>query len=150
MRRVTTVLILVTLTACDAGKSADRRGNDALSLSPGTAARVPGELVSSFRALDSLLTPAQRDTLRRTLPDTLARYHMSLGLFLRNGPLRTEEGLVRYFLAHGVRHRDDMSAVVLNAYGQYLRGETVDIAAAIRRVPPAPAELYETLRPPRR
>jgi hypothetical protein len=150
MRRVTTVLILVTLTACDAEENADRRGNDSLRLVPGTAVRVPGEFVSSFRALDSLLTPAQRDTLRGTLPDTLARYHMSLGLFLRNGPLRTDEGLVRYFLAHGVRHRDDMSAVVLDAYGQYLRDEAVNVAAAIQRVPRAPAELYETLPPPRR
>jgi hypothetical protein len=100
------------------------------------------EFAKAFHTLDSALTPAQRDTLRRTLPDTKARYHMSVGLYIRNEVLRpaTGEPLVRYFLARGVSHRDDMSGVLLDLYGEYLRDQSLNIDGAIRRIPPPPKE----------
>ena len=64
---------------------------------------------------------------------------MSLGKWLRN-----EAGLWRggpfadSLRAHGVRHPDEMSGVILRAYGPYLRGESIDVAAVIHAVPLRP------------
>jgi hypothetical protein len=96
----------------------------------------------AFRQLDSALTPEQRDTLRRTLPDTTAQYHMSVGLYIRNEILRPASGapLLEFFAARGIQHRDDISGALLDLYGQYLRGQPLDVDGAIRRIPPAPKE----------
>ena len=113
---------------------------------------APAEFRPVFRVLDTLLTNGQRDTLRTALRDSAWRYHFSLGMFVRNefglwqgGPLQS------YFLARGVRHPDDMSDILLRAYGEHLRGEPVDVPALIRAVPaPPPLDSFRALPAPGR
>ena len=110
--------------------------------STGSAPRPPMlEFKRAFVKLDSALTEAERDSLRRTLPEAGWRYHLSVGLLIRNEILRPAAGgepLVRYFIARDLRSMDDMSSVLLDLYGQYLRDQPLDVDAAIRRVPAAP------------
>jgi hypothetical protein len=125
-------------------------GKEALALRDDPRLRLIGagqpapmlEFAKAFHALDSALSPAQRDTLRRTLPDSNARYHMSVGLYIRNEILRPASGepLVLYFLSRSVSHRDDMSGALLDLYGEYLRDQPLNIDGAIRRIPPPPKE----------
>ena len=132
------VCVLTVLSACDsAARPAGTRPETAAAAT--ALATTPPELRPVFRALDTLLTAGARDTLRRISSDSLWLYHMSLGMYVRNefglwrgGPLADA------LRARGLRHPDDMSGVVVDAYRQFLRRERVDVDAAIRRVPPPP------------
>lgn len=111
---------------------------------------VPPALARAIVFLDSALPPATKDRLRHALPDSSIYYHMSLGMWLRN-----EAGLWRggeiadSMRAHGVRHPDDMSDVILRAYGFYLRGKPINLDSLLGRVPPPPTG-FELLGPPHR
>jgi hypothetical protein len=101
--------------------------------------RVPPALAPSFALLDSALTPAMRDSLRVLLPDRAIDLHLSLGMWLRNNGGLWRGGPVADSLrARGVRHPDDMSHVILQAYGLYLRERPIDLDALIRALPPPP------------
>lgn len=51
--------------------------------------------------------------------------------------------------AHGLRHPDDMSGVILEAYGFYLKNQPINLDSLIRAVPPPPRlESFEVLRSP--
>lgn len=105
-------------------------------------AGLPPVVSDAFRRLDRELPSGTRDSLRVTPPDGMWRYHHSIGMYVRNnyglwkgGPLQD------YFLARGLRHPDDMSGVLLEAYGLYLRGARVNLDSLIRASPPPPPVL---------
>lgn len=115
----------LALAACS-GRAADRQ--------------VPAAIAPAFALLDSTLAAADRQTLRRTLPDSAGLYHHTLGMRLRNEAGLWRGGTVADSLrARGVRHPDDMSRVILQAYGFHLRGEPVPLDSLIRAIPPSPA-----------
>ncbi|MBB4634238.1 DUF6794 domain-containing protein [Longimicrobium terrae] len=115
----------LALAACS-GREADRR--------------VPAAVAPAFALLDSTLTAADRQTLRRTLPDSAILYHHTLGMGLRNEAGLWRGGPVADSLrARGVRHPDNMSHVILQAYGFHLRGQPVPLDSLIRALPPPPA-----------
>jgi hypothetical protein len=123
MRRVSLTLLLVL--ACSPPDS-----------SP-VAGRIPPALAPAFALLDSALSPASRDSLRRLLPDSVSELHFSLGMWLRNNGGLWKGGPVADSLrARGVTHPDDMSHLILTAYGFYLRGQRVPLDSLIRAVPP--------------
>ena len=107
--------------------------------------RVPPVLAPAFALLDSSLSRADRDALRRTLPDSAILYHLSLGRWLRNtGDLWKGGPVAESLRAHGVNHPDDMAQVILQAYGLYLRGKPINLDSLVRQLPPAPkVESYE-------
>ncbi len=74
---------------------------------------------------------------------------MTVGLWLRNEAGLWKGGPIADSLrAHGVRHPDDMSDVILRGYGLYLRGDSVNLGALIHALPRPPAlEPFEA--PPR-
>lgn len=110
-----------------------------LAACSGRDADVPAAIAPAFALLDSTLTAADRRALRRTLPDSAVLYHHTLGLRLRNEAGLWRGGAVADSLrARGLRHPDDMSAVILEAYGFHLRGEPVPLDSLIRAVPPPP------------
>ena len=143
MRRavILTVGALVALVACEPHERAPTAERDAVNREAAfVATATPTEFRPFFHALDTLLTDAERDTLRLTPRDSLVGlHHLSYGMWIRN-----ELGLWRgsppadALRARGARHPDDMSGVLLEIYAEYLRGERVDLPAAIRRVPPPP------------
>ncbi|HEY8832098.1 MAG TPA: DUF6794 domain-containing protein [Gemmatimonadaceae bacterium] len=132
-----TIAILSTVLGCSSSKVARP------TLPPAGLARVvalggPEELAPVFGRLDSSLSAARRDTLRRTLPDSSGLYHMSIGLWLRNEVIRDDTTLSRFMNRYRIRQRDDMSDLLLQAYGAYLRGTPIDVPAIIARIPPPP------------
>lgn len=112
--------------------------------SPGstaTLARLPAPVADAFRRLDREVSAEDRGVLRATEPGEMVKYHFSLGMYVRNeyglwagGPLQD------VFLARGVRHPDDMSDLLLEAYGLYLRGAAVNLGSIIRAMPPPPQQ----------
>jgi hypothetical protein len=105
-------------------------------------AELPPVVADAFRRLDRELPSETRDSLRAAPPGGMWRYHHSIGMYVRNeyrlwhgGPLQD------YFLAKGLRHPDDMSGVLLEAYGLYLRGARVNVDSLIRASPPPPPVL---------
>lgn len=109
---------------------------------------VPLALAPAFALLDSSLSATERDTLRRWLPDSAVLYHMSLGMWLRNNGGLWRGGPVADSLrSRGLQHPDDMSQLILQAYGLYLNDLPIDVAVLVAKIPPPPTG-YELLTSP--
>jgi hypothetical protein len=109
----------------------------------------PPALAPAIALLDSGFTEAEKDTLRKWLPDSAIVLHFSVGMWLRNEAGLWRGGPVADSLrARGVNHPDDMSHVILQAYGHYLRGDSVDLDAIIREIPPPPVREFIELPSP--
>jgi hypothetical protein len=109
---------------------------------------VPEAIAPAVALLDSLLPATTRDSLRTILPDNAMALHMSLGMWLRGEAGLWKGGEVADSLqAHGLTHPDDMSHVILQAYGLYLNGRPIDLDSLIRTRPPAPSG-FKTFAPP--
>lgn len=132
------ILVLAAVLAMGAGCGS--RSDAEVQLATVSAlAELSPVVADAFRRLDRELPSETRDSLRATPPDGMWRYHLSVGMYVRNqyglwkgGPLQ------HYFLAKGLRHPDDMSGVLLEAYGLYLRGAQVIVDSLIRASPPPP------------
>jgi hypothetical protein len=140
MMRMPWILALAAVLATVAGC----RSPDA-EIQPATVsalAELPPVVADAFRRLDRELPSETRDSLRAAPPGGMWRYHHSIGMYVRNeyglwqgGPLQD------YFRAKGLRHPDDMSGVLLEGYGLYLRGARVKVDSLIQASPPPPPEL---------
>jgi hypothetical protein len=120
--------LLVASCSADAGPGEDlaRPATSAATLTP------PTVLAPAFRYLESALIPGERDALRGARPDGRPDYQYRLSRLV--GP--TVEVWPDADLAEAARwgvHPEDLGGVVLDAYAQSLRGEPVDLAAAIAR-----------------
>lgn len=124
MNRLLSVCVLV-LAACSG---------------PAPDAAVPAAIAPAFALLDSALTDADRQRLERTLADSAALVHHTLGMWVRNEAGLWRGGPVADSLrARGVRHPDEMSLVILEAYGLHLRGAPIHLDSLIRALPPSPS-----------
>jgi hypothetical protein len=113
---------------------------------PDLEVRAPPALAPAFVLLDSAFTSAEKDTLRQLLPDSAIVLHFSVGMWLRNEAGLWQGGPIADSLrARGVIHPDDMSDLILRAYGYYLRGDSVDLDALIRQIPPPPEREFVDL-----
>jgi len=63
---------------------------------------------------------------------------MGLGTWIRNQTgLERGSPAAESLRAHGLDHPDDMSYVILEAYGLYLNERTVNLDSLVRSVPPS-------------
>jgi hypothetical protein len=98
---------------------------------PGKMGKLPTTLDEAMAELRRLLDARQTEVVR--VSDSM-EWHESLGRALRNcwglwgdGPLGT------WFRKQGIRHPDDMSAIVLESFRRRLNGVSIDLPEQIRK-----------------
>ncbi|HET9453407.1 MAG TPA: hypothetical protein VFO66_03895 [Gemmatimonadaceae bacterium] len=125
------LLPLLVIAACTAR---DETRPDSTAAAP-PANAPPAWLQPIFRELDTLLTDAHRDTLRLLTLDSAFAYRVR-----RLGPIvesrkaewvRTPAGDT--IIARGEKSDQGTVMVALDLYQQHLRGERLDVDAAVRR-----------------
>ena len=79
---------------------------------------IPRNLGECFVELDKLLSEIDKKEIRAVAKrDDMVRYHMGLGLWIRNNwGLWGGSRLQKYFADKGIHHPDDMSGIVLDHY----------------------------------
>jgi hypothetical protein len=94
---------------------------------------VPIDLNDCFVQLDSILSPAELDTLRNWTEEDMNMAHMSLGLWIRNNwGLWRGSRLSKWFNAQSIWHPDDMSGIILTSYWRYLNNRPMELDAQIK------------------
>lgn len=87
---------------------------------------IPRDLGECMQELDRLLATKDREMMKaKTTRNDMIAYHHGLGTFLRNNwGLWGGSRLQQYFFARGLNHPDNMSALVLEYYHDWLNGQT--------------------------
>jgi hypothetical protein len=144
--RATTVVTLVLVLACVAfaewffpvleveARSVPTRGLGSIPVfgkcTEDEQGSLPGNLDEALAELDRLLDDDQRTLLRDYEPYF---WHHGLGTALRNcwGLWTDHSPLGDWFRQLGIRHPDDMSAVVLASFHRRLNGKAIDLPGQI-------------------
>lgn len=96
------------------------------------ASTEPKTLDAAFGALDRLLPDSTKRAIRDSTPDYLVRFHHGLGTWIRNTwGLWRGSALYDDLHARGLRHPDDMSSVILDAYRARLRNEVFNMDSVV-------------------
>jgi hypothetical protein len=84
---------------------------------------IPSDMQDCFKQLDKLLSSADKQSFASTSENSLDKYHMGLGLWIRNNwGLWKGSRLSNHFNKLGVFHPDDMSGIIIRFYHRYLNG----------------------------
>jgi hypothetical protein len=84
---------------------------------------IPLTLNDCFLALDNLLNNEVKEDIKSSEIRDLIRYHMTLGMWIRNNWLRQSNNRITGVLFNnGIRHLDDMSQIIISGYHYYLNG----------------------------
>lgn len=96
--------------------------------------KVPTTLNECFEALTELLNDGERDQLMMCPDRDVIQYHHGLGRFIRNEWGLWQGGpLSKHLMSIGLRHPDDMSTIIVEAYRANLRKESYDINSKIEK-----------------
>lgn len=97
-----------------------------------TSGEIPAPVAAGMRRLEQMLSPEE---IAQFKVDDPARAHFNLGRRIRNewGLWGGESPLVEWFQARGIRHPDDMSAILLTAWHRKLNGKPPEIEQQIQR-----------------
>jgi len=88
---------------------------------------IPGTMEDCYVFLDEMLDIEIKEDIRNSNNAELSKYHLGLGLWIRNNWLRQTDGRITKELRKaGYGHYDDMSAEILEKYQSYLKGKTED------------------------
>ncbi|WP_460484376.1 DUF6794 domain-containing protein [Capnocytophaga sp. HP1101] len=89
----------------------------------------PKTLTDCLQFLDHQLKKQDKEHIKTlTEEQFFMESHFSLGMTIRNEWIRAGDGeLVSFFLDKGVRHPDDMSAIILTSYYRHLLGKNIDL-----------------------
>jgi hypothetical protein len=102
---------------------------------------VPTDLLDAVVELDRMLPGKTKREIAEIPPTRLVELHFGLGMALRNHwGLWRDSRLAKYFIARGVWHPDDMSAILIEAYSAHLHGRAVDPAELVHARTPLPAD----------
>jgi len=105
--------------------------------SAGKAARayIPADLDDALKQLDKILPAKTREEMRKGKEGDMSRYHMGLGLWMRNNwGLWGGSRLSKWFSGHAVFHPDDMSMVILTSYYRRLHGKPIELAKQVKAI----------------
>ena len=93
----------------------------------------PKNLTECIQMLDKNLKTEDKDYIKTLTEDEFfMESHFTIGMGIRNEWIRSgNPELVTFFLDQGVKHPDDMSAMILTSYYRHLLGKEIDIEVQI-------------------
>lgn len=95
--------------------------------------KVPADLQACFVELDKMLPDSFKNELKRSQEGETIRYHMSLGMWMRNNwGLWGDSDLAKWFHNREVHHPDDMSGIILDSYWRQFNGKPIEFEAQVK------------------
>ena len=93
----------------------------------------PKNLTECIQMLDKNLKKEDKDYIKTLTEDEFfMESHFTIGMGIRNEWIRGgNPELVKFFLEKGVKHPDDMSAMILTSYYRQLLGKEIDFEGQI-------------------
>ena len=93
----------------------------------------PKNLTECIQMLDKNLKTEDKDYIKTLTEDEFfMESHFTIGMGIRNEWIRSgNPELVKFFLDQGVKHPDDMSAMILTSYYRHLLGKEIDFEGQI-------------------
>ena len=93
----------------------------------------PKNLTECIQMLDKNLKTEDKDYIKILTEDEFfMESHFTIGMGIRNEWIRSgNPELVTFFLDQGVKHPDDMSAMILTSYYRHLLGKEIDFEGQI-------------------
>ena len=93
----------------------------------------PKNLTECIQMLDKTLKTEDKDYIKTLTEDEFfMESHFTIGMGIRNEWIRSGNlELVTFFLDQGVKHPDDMSAMILTSYYRHLLGKEIDFEGQI-------------------
>ena len=93
----------------------------------------PKNLTECIQMLDKTLKKQAKEYIKTLTEDEFfMESHFTLGMGIRNEWIRSgNPELVKFFLDQGVKHPDDMSAMILTSYYRHLLGKEIDFEGQI-------------------
>ena len=93
----------------------------------------PKNLTECIQMLDHILKKEDKEKAKTlTEEEFFMESHFSLGMGIRNEWIRSgNPELMKFFLDEGVKHPDDMSAMILTSYYRHLLGKEIDLEGQI-------------------
>ena len=93
----------------------------------------PKNLTECIQMLDKNLKKEDKDYIKTLTEDEFfMESHFTIGMGIRNEWIRSgNPELVTFFLDQGVKHLDDMSAMILTSYYRHLLGKEIDFEGQI-------------------
>ena len=95
----------------------------------------PKNLTECIQMLDKNLKKEDKDYIKTlTEEEFFMESHFTIGMGIRNEWIRSgNPELVTFFLDQGVKHPDDMSAMILTSYYRHLLGKEIDLEGQIEK-----------------
>ena len=95
----------------------------------------PKNLTECIQMLDKNLKKQDKEYLKTLTEDEFfMESHFTIGMGIRNEWIRSgNPELVTFFLDQGVKHPDDMSAMILTSYYRHLLGKEIDFEGQIEK-----------------
>ena len=93
----------------------------------------PKNLTECIQMLDHILKKEDKEKAKTlTESEFLIETYFGTGIGIRNEWIRSgSPELVKFFLDEGVKHPDDMSAMILTSYYRHLLGKEIDLEGQI-------------------
>ena len=93
----------------------------------------PKNLIECIQMLDKNLKKQDKEYIKTLTEDEFfMESHFTIGMGIRNEWIRSgNPELVKFFLDQGVKHPDDMSAMILTSYYRHLLGKEIDFEGQI-------------------
>ena len=93
----------------------------------------PKNLIECIQMLDKTLKTEDKDYIKTLTEDEFfMESHFTIGMGIRNEWIRSgNPELATFFLDQGVKHPDDMSAMILTSYHRHLLGKEIDFEGQI-------------------
>ena len=95
----------------------------------------PKNLTECIQMLDKNLKTEDKEYIKTLTEDEFfMESHFTIGMGIRNEWIRSgNPELVTFFLDQGVKHPDDMSAMILTSYYRHLLGKEIDLEGQIEK-----------------